>query len=388
MHFDIRIIQQRLNSQVNFNKNIFDILNMKKSPKKDKKIKISILGCGRVALHYLKLFKNNKIKNCEIISVCDIDKKKRSFFSKELICKNYDSINIMLKETKPDIIMVLTPSGMHFQHCKRILNNNFNVICEKPLSMNEKQCKILDSIAKKKKLMLGVVFQNRLNPSIQILKKYLDAKKFGKIVNISVSLIWCRYQNYYNDNWHGTWSNDGGVTNQQAIHHIDILNWLLGPITKISSIVTKRANKLEAEDTMASVFQLKNGALGTIEATTAARPKDFHASLSVVGTKGHVKIEGVALNKIVTWEFEKESKKKSYYIKKKYSQKVPNGYGLSHEKYLNIYIKNLKNRHKVPPVSAEDAAKTQRLIHAIYYGHEKRRWVKVSERVQSSYLGK
>jgi predicted dehydrogenase len=361
---------------------------MKKNIKKEKKIKISILGCGRVALHYLKLFKKNKIKNYKIVSVCDIDKKKRSFFSKELICKNYDSINNMLNETKPDIVLVLTPSGLHFQHCKELLNNNYNVICEKPLSMNEKQCKILDSIAKKKKLMLGVVFQNRLNPSIQILKKYLDAKKFGKIVNVSVSLIWCRYQSYYNDNWHGTWSNDGGVTNQQAIHHIDILNWLLGPITKISSIVTKRANKLEAEDTMASVFQLKNGALGTIEATTASRPKDFHASLSIVGTRGHVKIGGVALNKIEIWEFEKESIKISNSIKKKYSQKVPNGYGLSHEKYLNTCIHNLKNRHRVAPVNAEDAAKTQRLIHAIYYGHEKKKWVKLSERVQSSYLGK
>jgi predicted dehydrogenase len=136
------------------------------------------------------------------------------------------------------------------------------------------------------------------------------------------------------------------------------------------------------------VFQLKNGALGIIEATTAARPKDFHASLSIVGTKGHVKIGGVAMNKIETWEFDKESKKKSNYIKKKYSQKVPNGYGLSHQKYLNISIENLKNKHHAAPVNAEDAAKTQRLIHSIYYSHEKRKWVKVSKGMQSSYLGK
>lgn len=355
---------------------------------KIKKIKISILGCGRVALHYLKLFKKNKIKNCEIVSVYDIDKKKRKFFSKELICKNFDSINMMLKETEPDIVLILTPSGMHYQHCKKILNNNCNVICEKPLSMNEKQCKILDSLAKKKKLMLGVTFQNRLNPSIQILKKYIDKNKFGKIVNTSISLIWCRYQGYYNDDWHGTWSNDGGVTNQQASHHIDILNWLLGPITSISSILTKRANKLEAEDTMASVFKLKNGALGTIEATTAARPKDFHASLSIVGTKGHVKIAGIAMNKIETWEFQRESKKISNYIIKKYSQKVPNGYGLSHEKYLNICIESLINGYKVAPVNAQDAARTQRIIHAIYSSHEKKKYIKVSKKVQSSFLGK
>jgi predicted dehydrogenase len=255
--------------------------------------------------------------------------------------------------------------------------------------MNEKQCKILDSLAKKKKLMLGVVFQNRFNPSIQIVKKYLDKKKFGRIVNFSVSLIWCRYQSYYNDSWHGTWRNDGGVTNQQAIHHIDILNWLLGPIKFVSAIMTKRANKLEAEDTMASIFQLKNGALGTIEATTAARPEDFHASLSIVGLRGQVKIGGIAMNKIEVWKFDRDSKKLSNYIKKNYSEVVPNGYGLSHEKYLNIFISNLlKKKYNSPPVDAKDAAMTQRLIHAIYSSHEKRKWIKISKNAKSFYLGK
>jgi len=361
---------------------------MKKLKKKDNTVRISLLGCGRVALHYLRLFKENKIKNYKIVSVCDIKKSKRDFFSKQLKTRSYYSLKSMLDETKPDIVLVLTPSGLHFDHSKKLLNANLNVICEKPLAMNENQCLILNKIAKKKNLMLGVVFQNRLNPSIEILKKYIDKKKFGKIVNVSISLIWCRYQNYYNDSWHGTWASDGGVTNQQAIHHIDVLNWLFGPIDKISSVITNRVNELEAEDTMVSIFQLKNGGLGTIEATTAARPKDFHASISVIGTKGHVKIGGVALNKIETWEFKNEKKKKSQSIKKTYSQKVPNGYGLGHVKYMNTFIKNFQSKHRNPPVTADDAASTQRLIHAIYSSHEKKNWVKVANKVQSDYLGK
>ena len=108
---------------------------------------------------------------------------------------------------------------------------------------------------------------------------------------------WCRLQDYYEDGWHGTWKYDGGVINQQAIHHVDALNWLLGPVDSLTATITNRLNNLEAEDTLVSIMKFENGALGTIEATTAARPEDFEASLSVVGENGMVLVGGIALNK-------------------------------------------------------------------------------------------
>lgn len=352
-------------------------------------IKFSILGCGRVAQHYLKLFKQKKIKNFKIISVCDLDINKSTFFAKKFKAQAFTNLEKMLKQTNPDVVLVLTISGQHFLNCKKILNLGFNVICEKPLSMTSNQCLKLDKIAKSKKKLLGVVFQNRLNPSIQILKKYLKNKRFGKIITISVKLVWCRYQKYYNDGWHGTWLNDGGVTNQQAIHHIDVLNWLLGPLTNVNSIISNRVNKLEAEDTMVSIFETNKGGLGTIEVTTAARPKDYEASITITGTKGNVKIGGIALNKIENWEFANETKKNSQLIKSKYSQVVPNGYGLSHIDYLNKSINILKKRKNKFPVTATDAAKTQKLIHAIYLSSEKNKKIFINNKdIQSKYLGK
>ena len=91
---------------------------------------------------------------------------------------------------------------------------------------------------------------------------------------------------------------DGGVINQQAIHYIDILRWLFGPVDEIFSYMDNRINKLEAEDTAVASIKFKNGVLGTIEATTAARPIDIHASLSLVGSKGTMVLGGLALNKI------------------------------------------------------------------------------------------
>ena len=86
-------------------------------------------------------------------------------------------------------------------------------------------------------------------------------------------------KSYYEDGWHGTWAQDGGVINQQAIHHVDAINWLLGPIDSLTATISNQLNDLEAEDTLVAIMKFENGALGTIEATTAARPEDFAASL-------------------------------------------------------------------------------------------------------------
>ena len=120
------------------------------------------------------------------------------------------------------------------------------------------------SLPKRSKVVYDVILQNRLNKAIVFLKKLLTNNQLGKILKVNVRVNWCRYQSYYNDGWHGTWKSDGGVINQQAIHHIDILRWLFGPIIEISSYTTKRMNKLEAEDTAVACFKLKNGGLENV----------------------------------------------------------------------------------------------------------------------------
>ena len=121
----------------------------------------------------------------------------------------------------------------------------------------------------------------------------------------------------------------GVVINQQAIHHIDAFNWIVGPVEKVCSLSANQLNKLEAEDTFISILKLDNGGLGTIEATTAARPEDFEASISIVGEKGMAEIVGIALNEIKKWKFVKPEDDDEK-VFEKYSQKVPNGFGLSH----------------------------------------------------------
>tara|TARA_B100000780_G_scaffold279121_1_gene255732 strand:- start:3537 stop:4607 length:1071 start_codon:yes stop_codon:yes gene_type:complete len=353
---------------------------------KNQKINIAIVGCGRVAEHYYKIFKIGKISNINITGVCDKKLKKAKLFASKYKSEWFTSLEKMLNSLDIDLLIICTPSGLHYSHAKKSLKKNINVLVEKPISMIPAQGEELIKIAKKNNLYFAVAFQNRYNQAIICLKDAILKKRFGKIITIAVVLRWCRYQKYYNDEWHGTWKNDGGVINQQAIHHVDALNWLFGPIKSVNAIIKNRLNKLQAEDTLVSSLELFNGSLCTVEATTAARPKDYEASISVIGEKGHAKIGGIALNEIIEWEFinkKKEDKK----VKKLYSQKFDNGYGLSHLPLIIDALKkiSLKKKNYSSTVSALE---TTKVIHAFYSSSEKKKMILLKNKPQSKKLGK
>ena len=360
---------------------------MLKKMKQSKKIKIVIIGCGKIASHYIKIFKSKKIKNFKLVGFFDTNITKASLLAEKFASKAFTNLEKMLDETTPNLAIILTPSGLHYTHTKQVLNKKINVLVEKPAALIPSQAKKLNILAKKKKLLYVVAFQNRLNLAINCLKEAINKKRFGKIITSSINLRWCRLQEYYDDGWHGTWKHDGGVINQQAIHHIDALNWLIGPVSSVCSKMSNQLNKLEAEDTTVAIMKLKNGGLCTLEATTAARPRDFEASISIVGEKGMVKIGGIALNKIETWEF-LLAKKKDKLIPKKFSEKVKNGYGNSHLPLISKTLDALRYNKKRSPISISHAISSTELIHALYSSEENRKWVYLQDMPISKRLGK
>ncbi len=351
---------------------------------KNKKIKISIIGCGRVAEHYKFIFNSIKTKEYELVGCFDKDKRKSELFSHYFKIKSFDSFDNMIKESKQDLLIVLTPSGTHYEISKQALINNVNVLVEKPAALIPNEIIELNELSNKNNLLYAVAFQNRFNPSIELLKK--NFSRLGKIITSSIVLRWCRYQDYYNDEWHGTWKNDGGVINQQAIHHIDVMNYILGPINNLSTYNTKRLNNLEAEDSSVSIINFTNGSLGTIEVTTAARPKDFEASISIVGEKGMVSIGGIALNHINEWYFINKIPEDDKY--NLYSEEVPNGYGLSHKIVIKNVINYLKGDKNAKVIKAIDSLETCKLIHSMYISDETRQTVIMNNSLVSKYLGK
>jgi UDP-N-acetyl-2-amino-2-deoxyglucuronate dehydrogenase len=337
--------------------------------------KVLILGAGRVFKHYLYILKKYKIKNYEIVAIVDKKKIDKSIINLKKIY--FRSLKEALNQTKPDLAIILTPSGLHYKHSKYFLKKGINVLCEKPLALLPNQVIELGKLANKKKLLYDVVFQNRFNPSLNFAKKLILKKKLGKIITFSVRVFWCRFSNYYKDGWHGTWAMDGGVLSQQAIHHLDAINWLIGPIFKTFSLKKRMLNKLEAEDTISCLLETSNGTIGTFQATTAARPSDKVAEITLVGEKGYLSIGGVALNMIDDIEIKGLTNKEISRIKKKNNQKVINGYGFSHAIVLDKTFKNLKQKKISPLVGFKNASYTQQIIQTIYKSTENKTFYKV-----------
>jgi len=196
-----------------------------------------------------------------------------------------------------------------------------------------------------------------------------------------VRVRWCRTQEYYDqDSWRGTWALDGGVLSNQASHHIDLLEWMMGDVISVFAHATTALVDIEAEDTAVVVLRFRSGALGVIEATTATRPKDLEGSISVLGEKGTVEIGGFAVNKMSVWSFANPQPDDPQ-VMEKFSVNPPNVYGFGHQAYYEHVVDCIRN-DKQHMVDGLEGRKSLELISAIYESVETSR--EVSLRFQPS----
>ena len=197
---------------------------------------------------------------------------------------------------------------------------------------------------------------------------------------------WCRPQEYYDqDSWRGTWALDGGILTNQASHHIDLLEWMMGDVESVQAMSRTSLVNIEAEDTAIVNINFKNGALGLVEATGATRPKDLEGSLSILGEKGSVVIGGFAVNKMETWSFEHQLDEDKFVLKN-YSVNPPNVYGFGHKAYYDNVVESLKNKSD-PLVDGLEGRRSLELINAIYHSIETKREVSLDEKNIVTKLG-
>ena len=330
-----------------------------------KKIKFSIIGCGRIFKKHLNFFETTKLNFIKLVSVCDIDINVLDKIESKLNFKKFYSIDEMCKKTNPDVIVILTPSGFHFSVFKKVSKYKTHIIVEKPIALKSNHAETMINTAKKNKKFLFVVKQNRYNLPVVKLKEAIDKKRFGKMILATTRVRWKRDQNYFDlANWRGTKDYDGGIFWNQASHHVDLLLWLAGPVKSVFAKSTKSLLKIETEDTASCIVNFKNGSLGVIEATTAVKPKDLEGSISIIGEKGTVIIGGFAVNKIENWDFIKMYKK-DYEIKKKYNLNPKNVYGFGHNLLYEDIINKIINK-KSSALEGDKILDSVRVIEAIY----------------------
>jgi len=328
------------------------------------KVRFAIVGCGRIAYRHIEAIEANE--NAELAALCDLNIERANERNKEAQVAVYQDYNEMLQKEDIDVVNIMTPSGMHVEHALDIINKHTkHIVIEKPMCLNVRDGVKLIETAKDKNVQLFVVHQNRFNKAVQKIKSAIESNQMGRIALATVRLRWSRGQNYYNrDPWRGIWALDGGVLTNQAIHHIDILRWLIGDVNSVSAIGATQFVDIEVEDTACVWLKFKNGALGIIEATNTVRPKDkdLEASVSILTEKGAIVVEGTSVNKLTTWTCEDIDVAE-------FSEDHPNVYGFGHNHIINNVVDVLQKGRK-PLVSAEDALESIKLLSAIYKSME------------------
>lgn len=270
---------------------------------KDRKLKIAVLGCGRIAFKHMEAIKDNP--HLELIGVCDRYDEARINAIEKFDTQGYRTLNELLEQTDVDIVTLCTPSGLHAQQTIEIAKAGRHVITEKPMATRWHDALDMIHACDEADVRLFVVKQLRQNPLLQQLKHAFKTGRFGRVYMVTTNVFWQRPEDYYQANkWRGTWEYDGGALMNQASHYVDLLCWLNGPISEIQTIAGTLSRQIEVEDTIALNLQWRNGAIGSMAVTMLTYPKNLEASITVLGEKGTVKLGGTAANVVESWEFE------------------------------------------------------------------------------------
>jgi UDP-N-acetyl-2-amino-2-deoxyglucuronate dehydrogenase len=330
-------------------------------------MKFALIGCGRISGKHIDAIR--QIEGCQLVAVCDkLEERARSVGTKAGV-PHYTDYHEMLKKEHIDIVNVLVDSGSHARVVIDIAQYKKHIVVEKPMALQLSDADKMIRACDKYGVKLFVVKQNRYNKAIQQARKALDAGRLGKLVLGTVRVRWMRTQEYYDqDPWRGTWWGDGGVLSNQASHHIDMLEWFFGDVESVMCMTKTQLVDIETEDTAVAILKFTNGALGVIEATTAARPKDLEGSVSVLGEKGTVVVGGFAMNQIETWMFS-EMTEEDKHVVESYKELPPNVYGFGHVEYLRDVVKAIHANTR-GMVDGLEGRKSLELINALYESAE------------------
>lgn len=328
-------------------------------------LRFALIGCGRIAKRHAELLGHRQIAGAELAAVADVDESKARRIAETFSVPAYRDMHELAAKERIDAFVVLTESGLHARHVIELSRYGKHIVVEKPMALTLDDADAMIRACDAARAKLFVVKQNRFNVPVVKLREALEAGRFGKLVLGTVRVRWCRDQKYYDqDKWRGTWALDGGVLTNQASHHIDLLEWMMGDVDAVYARATTALAKIEAEDTAVVVLKFRNGALGVIEATTAARPKDLEGSISVLGEGGTVEIGGFAVNQMKSWQFVQPLPGDDE-VMSRYSVNPPNVYGFGHQAYYEHVVDCITNdRHQL--VDGLEGRRSLELISAIY----------------------
>jgi UDP-N-acetyl-2-amino-2-deoxyglucuronate dehydrogenase len=325
-------------------------------------LRFGIIGCGRISSRHIQSI--NEIENAQMVAFADVIEKRAKRYAEELNGTSYCDYRYLLDRKDIDIVSICTPSGMHAHMAIEAMQSGKHVIVEKPMALSLADADRMIAAAAVTGQKMCVVLQNRYNPPMQDLRRILLAKKLGKLLLGNATVRWYRPQEYYDDEWHGTWAMDGGALMNQSIHHIDALQWLMGDIESVFSYTATLAHRMEAEDVGVVALRFKNGALGSIEGSTVTYPENLEGSVAIFGEAGSVKVGGTALNRKVFWKVKGEIEHERELITRDQVD-PPSVYGSSHKTFIRLMVESVIN-DKEPETDGYEGRRSLAVVTAIY----------------------
>ena len=227
-----------------------------------KKARVGIIGCGRISVMHLVSLA--QIEECELVCCCDIKEDRANKVASQYHVKAYTNYEEMIQKEQLDAVHICLPHYLHFPAAMYAMEHGVNVLTEKPMTIDFDSAQRAVNYAKEKNLLYGVIFQTRFNNSARLVKKEISSGHLGKIICARSILTWSRPDSYYQESdWKGTWNKEGGgVIIDQAIHSIDLVNWIMDsePVSVSCSLANRGHKIVKVEDTAEGLITYKNGA--------------------------------------------------------------------------------------------------------------------------------
>jgi UDP-N-acetyl-2-amino-2-deoxyglucuronate dehydrogenase len=307
---------------------------------RDRKLRLALVGCGRIAQNHFAALKLHA-ERAELVAVCDKQRSALDAAVQQTGAAGFDSLDALLAGSDADLVVLATPSGLHSRQAIKVAQAGRHVLSEKPMATKWEEGVAMVRACRDAGVKLFVVKQNRLNATLQLVKRAVDAGRFGRMAMVNVNVFWTRPQSYYDAApWRGRWDMDGGAFMNQASHYVDMVDWLVGPVDNVHAYTATLARDIEAEDTGVMSLRLRSGALASINVTMLTHKRNFEGSITLLGERGTVRVGGVAVNKIEHWEFETPHEDDAKVADASYG--IQSVYGPGHPLYYDNDINTLR----------------------------------------------
>lgn len=336
--------------------NNFPIINKRR-------LKVGVVGCGRISKNHFGSILQYP-EELELVAVCDIDGEVLQQAAAEYNVHGYHELKNMLTNETLDLAVLCTPSGLHSSQAVLAAAHGVHVVSEKPMATRYNDGVRMVKACDEAGVRLFVVKQNRLNATVQLLKRAIDDNRFGAIKMVHLNVFWTRPQEYYDhgQGWRGTWEFDGGAFMNQASHYVDLVEWLVGPVERVQAMMST-TRRIEVEDTGVINIKWRNGALGSMAVTMLTYPSNLEGSITILGEKGSVRVGGVAVNEIQTWKFADARDYDDQVQSANYE--TTSVYGFGHSIYYRNIIDVMRG-HTQPITDGRDGLRSLELLTAMY----------------------